>query len=244
MKQLKSVDHPLVKHLVKLRLNRDYRYDCETVVVAGIKPVNELAAKFKIKTLFIEDETFLPKKTKAEDIYVVSEPIMKKVSGMVQPEGVLAEIYMPPQANFEKSKKVVVLDGINDPGNMGALLRTALAMGYESVFILENSCDPYNDKALKAARGATFKIPHRMGSWDELKKLIQKNRWEPLVADLNGTAPEKIKKKDSTVIILSNEAHGLSEEGKQFSKVTIPMKGEMESLNVAIAGGILMYLLR
>lgn len=244
MKTITSLQNPLVKHLVKLRQNRDYRYDHHALVIEGVKLINELSQHFPIKTLVALDESFIPRGCKAEEILIAPMDVIEKISGLHSSEGLLAEIKMPAPASLKGLKKIIAFDGVNDPGNLGTLLRTALALGWEGVFILNDSCDPYNEKAIRAARGATFHIPMATGNWKDLETLIKSNRLTPLAADMGGTPIEKLTKSDAYLLILSNEAHGVSEQAANISsKVSIPMPGEMESLNVAVAGGILMYAL-
>ena len=244
-KQLTSLQHPIVKHLVKLRQNCDYRYDHQAVIVEGVKPIKELVSKRPFKTLLVLDESLVPPGAKSKETYVVTEGILHKISGMQTSEGILAEVEMPANASLKGCKRLIVLDGINDPGNLGTILRTALALGWEGAFIIQDSCDPYNEKALRAARGATFRLPIAQGSWEDLKRLITVNRLNPVVADLDGVAPDELKKKkEGIVLILGNEAHGPSAEAKSLGQaVTIPMPGPMESLNVSVAGALLMYAL-
>jgi len=245
LRQLTSLQHPLVKHLVKLRQNHDYRIDHQSVVVEGIKPVTELCQLLKPKTILAYDESFIPQGIDAKDVVLVNESIMQKVSGMIHPEGILAEAPLPPGQTLQEMKYIIALDGINDPGNLGSLLRTALALGWEGAFILGESCDPFNEKAIRAARGATFRIPLRHGTWDELKDLVQKNKLTPVAGDVDGTPLKDFSLGKGVLLVLGNEARGLSEEAAQFcQKATIPMPGEMESLNVGAAGAILMYVLR
>lgn len=237
-----SLQNSLVKHLVKLRTDREYRYEQQSIIIEGIKPVQEVGSF--IKKLFFTESTDVSQLNVPEK-WVVSESVMNKISGMTSPEGIVAEVSMPPFSSLKGLSFVLALDGINDPGNLGTLLRTALALGWQGVYILSTSCDPFNEKAIRAARGAHFRIPISMGNAEQLMALAKENHLDGWVADLNGTLPENIKSNKGTLLVLGNEAHGASEEIKQFcSKVTIPMPGEMESLNVAIAGGILMYLLR
>lgn len=244
MKTITSLQNPLVKHLVKLRQNRDYRYDHQTLIVEGVKIIQELSKKYPIKTLVALDESLVPKGSKVEELLIAPQDIIDKISGLQSPEGLIAEFKMPENASLNGLKKVLVLDGINDPGNLGTILRTALALGWEGIFLINESCDPYNEKALRAARGATFKIPMATGTWDDLEALIKKNKWTPLAADMKGTPLNKLEKGKNYLLILSNEAHGISDRaGKISQKVSIPMKGNMESLNVAVAGGILMHAL-
>jgi TrmH family RNA methyltransferase len=243
IKTITSLEHSLVKHLTKLRLNRDYRHEHQTVIVAGIKPATELCQRGHLKSILVYNETFIPDNIGEADIYLVNEAIMKKVSGMQNPEGLLIEILMPQPAVIDQQKSIIVLDGINDPGNMGTLLRTALALGWDMAYVLENSCDPYNEKALRAARGATFRLPILIGNWKELNQLVTQHAWQPFVADLKGILPESLPKHKRKLLVLSNEAHGTSSQAQALcTKVTVPMAGPMESLNVAAAGAILMYL--
>lgn len=245
LKQVTSLQHPLVKHLVKLRKNSDYRHEHHATLIEGVKFVSEICQTLQPKTLLACDESLIPKKLKAENVIIVSEDILKKISGLKAPEGVLAEIALPKMDSLQNKKYIIALDRINDPGNMGTLLRTALALGWEGAFILEDSCDPFNEKAIRAAKGATFRLPLAIGNWKLLHEVIKKNKLHPIAADLHGKKPSSEISKEGIVLVLSNEAHGLSNEAKEIcEKVTIPMPGPMESLNVSVAGGILMHVLK
>jgi RNA methyltransferase, TrmH family len=238
-----SLQHPFVKHLVKLRQDSDYRYEQQALVIEGIKPIKEVPSSLIRKLVYVDERPLGV--SSAPEEWIVSENIMKKVSGMSSPEGLLAEIQMPSFSSLEGFHLIVALDGVNDPGNMGTLLRTALAFGWQGVFLLPNCCDPFNEKVIRAARGAHFKLPLAKGSVEQFQHLIQKNQLNAFVADLQGQAPERAIESKRRVLVLGNEAHGASAAVKSLcSPITIPMPGEMESLNVAIAGGILMYLLR
>jgi TrmH family RNA methyltransferase len=242
MKTLTSAHHPLVKHMVKLRQERAYRYAEQSVVVEGVKPVQEIVPHIK-RLFYTEAHASLP--IPAAEKWLVSSSLMDKMSGMVSSEGIIAEVQMPPFASLEGVHWIVALDGISDPGNLGTLLRTALALGWQGVYLLPGSCDPFNEKAMRAARGAHFRLPIRSGTAEELERLIEQNKLQPLVADLMGTVPQELSKEKGRLLVLGNEAHGARPEVRRLcSPVTIAMPGEMESLNVAIAGGILMYELR
>lgn len=245
IKEISSLQHPLVKYLVHLRQNRDYREEHHSVVIEGRKMVDEICPRHHTKLIMTYDKTWIPKGIKSDEILIVNEAIMSKVSGLQNPEGILAEVDMPNPASLKGLHWIIALDGVSDPGNLGALIRTGLALGWEGVFILENSCDPFNEKALRAAKGATFRLPYALGTWDDLRKLIKNNKLKPFVADMNGTELHDVSTNSAALLVLSNEAHGLSEEAAEIcKKVSIPMPGDMESLNVAVAGGILMYVLK
>lgn len=242
LKQITSVQNPLIKHLVKLRKNTDYRHEHKSLVIEGIKLVQEICARLPPKTLLVSDESLIPEGIRADNIFVVSEDVMQKTSGMESPEGILAEVPMPKPDPLQNKRYIIALDRISDPGNLGTLLRTALALGWEGAFILDEGCDPYNEKALRAARGATFHLPLATGRWKDLQNIIKKNQLTPVAADLKGKDIKGFGHKGGVLLVLGNEAQGISAEAKEIcEKVTIPMPGEMESLNVSVAGGILMY---
>lgn len=240
---ISSLQNPMIKHFVHLRQNSDYRQEHGTLVIEGAKLVNELADK--AKTILVSKVHLVPKNVPQTKIVLVSEQVMQKASGMVNPEGILAEVALPAQETLQNKKWLIALDGINDPGNLGTLLRTALALGWEGAFILPDTCDPFNEKALRASRGAVFRLPLRSGTWQELQEMITLNALTPIVADVNGHSLDEFELKEKILLVLSNEARGPSEEAKKACQaVTIPMPGEMESLNVSVAGGIMMYKLR
>lgn len=242
-KEISSLQHPLVKHWVRLRDDADYRIEQQTLIIEGVKPIREVPKELLLRLIYC-DPKWAAEHPHIEH-YQVTEAIMRKMSSMVSPEGVFAEVKMPSQVLLEGFNWVLALDGINDPGNMGTILRTALAFGWEAVCLLPNCCDPYNDKVLRAARGAHFRLPLAQATAEELQRLATKLKWQPLVADIKGTPPEGIPHSKGRLLVLGNEARGPSEDIMKFcSKVTLPMSTDVESLNVAIAGGILMYLLR
>lgn len=244
-RHITSLQHPLIKHLVKLRQNHHYRYEQESVVIEGIKPITEICDHFKPKLLLTSDPNFISPQMHPTDLYTTTEEVMRKVSGMIKSEGILAEFPLPPNNCLKGMRSILILDTINDPGNLGTLLRTALALGWEGAFIVGDSCDPYNEKALRAARGACFNLPICQGSWEELYSLISINHMSPLIADLNGISPHSVNLQQPIALILCNEARGPSPEALALGRaISIPISKKMESLNVAAAGAILMYLLQ
>ncbi len=123
---------------------------------------------------------------------------------------------------------------------MGTLFRTALAFGWDLICMI-GGCDPFNDKALRASKGAIFRIPYLETSWSKISVEMKTRGITLLAADLKGESVHKMNFPDKVSVVLGNEAQGVSMEIlKECIAVTIPMKGEMESLNVAVAGGIIM----
>ena len=241
-----SLQHDLVKHLIKLKNKRRYRYQQKKFFIEGVKPLKEICKTTAPKTLIVDENISMPTEIYSDNTVLVSSAVMKKISAVETPEGIVAEFSMPSSPVFNSNDNILVLDKINDPGNLGTLLRTALAFGWDSIFITENTVDPYNDKVLRAARGAHFRLSIEVGSIEKLLGLIEEKKWSCFVADTSGKPVNTISQKRGTALILSSESHGPSEEElpKSHQKITIPMFGEMESLNVAVAGAILMYELK
>ncbi len=238
-----SLQHEIVKDTVKLRQNRDWRREHNLVVLEGVKTVEEVCKFHPAVRIFVVEPAIIAPGVEMDEMILVSIPVMQKLSGVQTPEGIIAVVPMPKTGNFKGKKRILVLDGINDPGNVGTLLRTALALGWDGAYILPGCADPYNDKALRASRGAPFRLPIIEGDWPQLEKMIQAEKWKPYAADLEGKKPSDVNLQEPIMLVVGSEAHGLSEVVQaECEPVSIPMPGEMESLNVAVAGGLLMYL--
>lgn len=244
MSYLSSLQNPLVKHLVKLRQNRVYRYEQKTVLISGIKLICELSQKLSFKNILIE-KTYQPLfPYKAQQTHTTSLAILGKITGLEAPEPIAAEICMPIFQDLKSSKRLLILDRVTDPGNLGTLLRTALAFDWD-VFLVEGCVDLYNDKALRAAKGATFFLNLTKGDLINLQSLLQKGSFSIYAADAKGDKIQKNLLGKPIALALGNESHGLSPSIIQYAKkIALPMKKPVESLNVAIAGAIFMYLLQ
>lgn len=244
MEMITSLQNPLVKFLFKLRTNHDFRREEGAVVLEGATLIEEVCAKVTPKKILVSHPENLPKSLRSFPYLLVSEEIIKKISGTLHPEGILAEIPLPLPKKLTKLKRLLILDRVGDPGNLGTILRTALAFDWDAVFLLKGGCDPFNDKALRASKGALFYLPYQEGDWNEAKRLISQFELSPFAADIKGMPLKKLQAPKAIALVLGNEAQGISDEVLNDCKaLTIPMSGKMESLNVAVAGGILMHAL-
>src|SRR5579872_4330388 len=133
-RDITSLQHPIVKHFVNLRKSRAFRREEGSALIVWTKLVKELAAHFPIKTLLMEKGS-REIACKTENCFVVTPEILKKITGVETAEPYAAEIALPNPGNLKGKKFLLALDGIADPGNLGTLLRTALALGWEGVFI-------------------------------------------------------------------------------------------------------------
>ena len=147
---------------------------------------------------------------------------------------------------FDKIGKFIALENIQDPSNMGTILRTAEAIGVNGVIISQNSCDIYNPKSLRGSMGAVFRIPVLVveNMSEEIIKLNDEGfTTYAAVPDKNAININKTSFKDASVIVLGNEGNGLAKETMSSCMylITIPMLGRAESLNVATAASIMMW---
>lgn len=233
-KEISSLQHPIVKEFVQLRTSRRARYEKKQILLLGTKQVEE-APSLEILLIQKGSQT----KATAPNLFQVPIEILKKISGQPHPEPLCALATMPPFSNLKGKNKIIALDGVSDPGNVGTLIRTACALGWEGCFLTKECADPFNDKALRASMGATLHLPLQMGSTQELFELAK--HFSPLVAHMEGTPIEKVGPIKNPLLILGKEATGVCPEILEaFAHISIPIQ-TTESLNVAAAGAILMY---
>lgn len=242
MKEIASLQHPLVKHWAKLQSDSAYRKEQKALLLEGKNCLQDVMKTHRAKRLIVTHPDKTIEKPNADEILVVTEAIIKKITQVESPEGILAEFSMPETRPLTKVNRLLVSDRIQDPGNLGTLIRSALAFGWDGLFLLPGSCDPFNSKAVRAAKGATFDLPLASGSWQELQAICQKNGLSLVVADLEGQPPSHFPQ-EKMALVLGNEANGANvPHSIPKQQVKLSMQGPMESLNVAVAGSILLYL--
>ncbi len=198
--------------------------------------LREIGENTPLHELWIPTDRDPPKGLKPERVIRTTPEIIRKVTGLESATDVLGVVRLPPQQEL-KGERLLLLDEIADPGNLGALIRSALALGWDGVYIAQGSVDPFNDKAIRASRGALFHLPYQKGSLERALASFPNHRL--LVADARGGEGGT---KGAILLALGNEAGGpsplLLEQGELIG---IPISPKMESLNVAVAGGILLY---
>ncbi|XP_008796636.2 uncharacterized tRNA/rRNA methyltransferase slr1673 [Phoenix dactylifera] len=282
-KKITSGSNPLVKHCVKLRLSSSYRHSYGLVLVVGLTPILEICSFQKLKDdessvldcLLLLDGAEIPQEIfdPSTSVVHVSPIVMKKLSGMQSIDSVEAIALMKIPARFHElngdqeemiyqnwfpsPNRILVLDGIQDPGNLGTLIRSAVAFKWDGVFLLPGCCDPFNEKALRAARGASFQVPVVSGNWSHLKVLKTKFKMKMLAGHPANVSDGSFQTSSLSrelayaladmplCLVLGSEGHGLSEQTAQACElVSIPMEGTFESLNVSVAGGIFLFMLQ
>lgn len=241
-KRIGSVQHPIVKKAVQLRKSAKNRKEAGQICIVGRKLIEEYASDFSIDVLFSLKTVKIP----AKEHILVTDAILKKISGVLSPDQMVAIVPMPKPKKIENKKRLLILDQIQDPGNLGTLFRTALALDWQGVYLTPNTVDLFNDKVIRASKGAIFKIPFDYADYEKLDCLKKTHSWKGYLADLEGMDLETVQPStDPICLILGSEGQGPSPIAKKgFTALHIPIHDKMESLNVAIAGAIIMYNLR
>ena len=156
------------------------------------------------------------------------------------PDARLADLALPERA------RLIVLDAVQDPGNVGTILRTAAALDASAVVAMPGTVDLWNAKVVRSAMGALFHSPAFMSTWDELDTFLGRHAMPLWGAESDGTPLDRLRAPDRLALMVGNEGAGLSGEGRERvgQYVSIPIGSVVESLNVAVATGILLYQLR
>lgn len=175
-------------------------------------------------------------------LYEVTTEIMQHLSDTQNPQGIIAVFPIPRPALPEKAERVLILDAIREPGNMGTILRTAGAAGVQLVILAPKCVDPYNAKVLRSGMGAHFRVPVIEASWQEIRGYCaDMNRY--FAAGDGDKSYSDVDWTESWALVIGNEAHGVGEnaESIQGERISIPMASETESINAAVATGVILF---
>lgn len=175
-------------------------------------------------------------------IYPVSDEVLHHISATEQPQGMVAVFPMPETALSETLARVLILDDMRDPGNLGTILRTAAAAGVDAVLLSPGCVDPYNPKVLRAGMGAHFRLGLAEQTWPQIAETCQ--GLNIYLAEMAGDAPyDRVDWAAPWALIIGSEAHGTSPQAEALDskRITIPMAAGAESLNAAVATGIILF---
>ena len=239
MKHIESTSHTLVKHWVRLQNDKAYRQATGKVLVEGKNLLHDLIARHRPLALIVTERQRPFFTNFSGEVITISDHVASKISSVEHPEGCYAEYSMPAVLPQPQAQRTVILDGLQDPGNVGTIFRTCLAFDVRSIGLVEPCCDPWNPKVVRAAKGAMFDLTITPCLWSHCDA-------DPplLVADPRGMDIRQLPPCSAWRLVLGNEAHGHRVPPTLHPiHVKIPMPGPMESLNVAQAGAILLYAL-
>ncbi|MCH5148515.1 MAG: RNA methyltransferase [Clostridiales bacterium] len=235
-----SKSNPIIKDIIKLQSDKKFRIAEMSYIVEGIKPVKEcIAAGGDIRKIICTEElidTF-------NGAQIVSESVFKAISSEKTPQGVLAIVSLPVNGLQPPKNSCILLDRLQDPGNLGTIIRTANAAGYSEIYAI-NCTDAYSPKAVRASMSGIFFVKVYTGTCEEILSVLE---GVPLIcADMSGEDIFNFVPPEKFCLCIGNEGGGLSPVIKVKSqfKVKIPMQETCESLNAAVSAGIAMYQLK
>ena len=239
---IRSKSNQLIKQTKKL-LQKKYRKT--SYLIDGWHLLEEAQKSgAQIEQIFVTEEG-LHRLNQPELVKLVSPEVLAELSDSVTPQGVVAQLSLPQQEPpGQLSGKFLVLEDVQDPGNVGTMIRTADAAGYDGVFISEKSADIYSMKVLRSMQGSHFHLPiYRV----DMGKLLEhfKSKQIPVFATTlskNSVDYKEIIAPSSFALVMGNEGHGISDfmADQADQLIHISMPGQAESLNVAVAAGILL----
>lgn len=232
-----STNNNTIKTLIKLK-QKKYRNQFGYYLIEGEHLVNEALKANQVECII----TTKPLKSNLE-VIGVSEEVMAKLAFTKSPSNIMAKCKIDSNNELMMKKRYLILDDLQDPGNIGTLIRSALAFGIDQVILSKNCVDLYNDKLLRAMQGANFHISCIYGDLTEIIEKLQANGVVVVGSALeNGQDISLIEKTEKMAFIVGNEGNGMNQNilDKCDYIGYIPIQ-TIESLNVAIAGSILMY---
>ena len=254
MQVISSKDNELIKHIKKLK-DKKYRDESKEYIIEGVKLIEEAVKEnAKIKKIIICEDTTrtyeIPTNimlgiAKYECVYV-TDKIFNSITQVTNPQGIMAIIEKNSNdAEIDFTQDIIVaLDDVQDPGNLGTILRTVDSIGLNQIIVSKETADAFNPKVVRSTMGAIFRVKIiEVDNLQDTIKQIKKHHFKLMVTSLqtdNSIYDIEFKKK---IIVIGNEANGVSNEIQNIAdeKAKIPMLGRTESLNASVAAGIVMY---
>ena len=233
-----SINNQTIKELDKLK-QKKHRDLEQKFLIEGEHLVEEAEKSGVLEKIILLENSEYP--SKLEKIYV-SKNVMKKLSSLDTPPNIIGVCKM--LSKKELGKKVLLLDDIQDPGNLGTIIRSSVAFNVDSIVMSLNTVDLYNPKVIRSTQGMIFKINIIK---DDLGQVIEKLKSKNIpiyTTNVNGGENIKnINSTDSYGLIMGNEGNGVKDEISTLAdrKIYIPMNSKVESLNVSVAASILLY---
>ncbi len=251
VKKITSKDNEKIKLLRKLN-QKKYRNKEGKFLVENLKIIYDgIQADFYPESLFVTRD-FLDKNKKQlkiilekaglDSLYLINSLINKSFSALDTAPGVCA-IYKKQKKKINFNNPVIYLNGINDPGNLGTILRSASAFGFKNIVLDEKCADLHSSKVVNSAKDSLIKLSIEQDNDFKLLKKIKKEMKIFSTRLKGGKSLGELNKKNVFCLVLGSESHGISKEVEKMSDdfIKIEMSGEIESLNVAISAGIIFY---
>lgn len=256
---IQSVHNPHIKELKKLK-QKKYRDLKQKFLVEGIRLIEEALQTDWLEEVFYEEallqtprgqELFLRLETKIKEglkLTPVTSVVLKELAQTESPQGIIAVACKKEWSLSliqDKVKLIVIIDGIQDPGNLGTIIRTAWATGVGAVICLPNTVDPYNDKTVRSTMGGIFHVPIILADdWASVRDTCRHGGFQLIAGDLSAKKSYfSVTYADKIALVISNEGRGFQSVAREDVdlNILIPLKNQAESLNAAVACGVILY---
>jgi TrmH family RNA methyltransferase len=245
-----SLSNPRVKLIRNLQSNRKTRQQEGIFIIEGTRLVEEaIAAKTPLQMAFHTNHLdergrglIHAVQRAGAAVFIVSDEVMSACSDTVTPQGILAVVPIPDHPIPGNIQLALVLDCLSDPGNLGTILRTALAAGVETVFLTEGTVDAFNPKVVRSAMGAHFHLPLVVSSVAEIPQ--QLTGLELYLADVHGEHSYfDVDWRIPVGLVIGSEASGVQPDVRKMvhHQIRVPMPGGTESLNAAVTTAVILY---
>lgn len=245
MEIITSRKNPLLQHVRKLLSSRSYRQEQGQFAADGVKLLEE-AVKWipqQLHTVLVTEKAAICALPEHVRLVQIPEDVMEQISPMQTPQGALFVCRLPQTGEPRLQPGTVVLDGIQDPGNLGTILRTADALGVP-VALLEGCADPYNHKVVRASMGAVFRTPVVTTTWQAVREACAEAQIPVAVTALTDRAKD-LRQADlgQMAVVIGSEGQGVRPQilAEADAELIIPMEPGCESLNAAVAATIVMW---
>jgi TrmH family RNA methyltransferase len=249
--EITSVSNTKIKEIRALKTKKA-RDEQQRFLVEGHKCVEEgitflpqnLLVLLIVKESWVQHAALAQKaEALGAEVFPVSRSVMEAIADAQTPQGVAAVFALPHNAVIKDARFLVALHDVQDPANVGAIIRTADAAGADGALLSEGCADVYSPKALRASMGSAFHIGVLRGDLLENMRWLQAEGFKILAAHLEGTEQYAFVPADKICLVIGNEANGISQEVLELctQRIRIPIYGKAESLNAAVAAGILLY---
>ena len=247
MEKITSRKNPLITHIRKLSADRNYRRECGEFLGDGVKLLEEaLRWNAPLTTVVMTEGTVLPPIPEEVRLVEIPQDVMASISPMKAPQGAmfLCRMMGEKRPDHLEGSHYLVLDGLQDPGNVGTIWRTADALGCDGLMLVNGCADIWNHKTVRSTMGACFRLPAWEMEVEELKALLQQAQL-PLYATALREDTVDLRQADLSrcAVIIGSEGRGVSEGLLSASERTlkIPMRTRCESLNAAAAAAVVLW---
>lgn len=237
-----KINNTQSKHIKNLHRKKN-RQTFNEFIVEGTKTVLEFVqSDYKCKGIYALESWYEENVDAVNAIpcFTILSKQLDQISTFQNPQPVLAVFEIPKNKKKFDDNFVLFLEDIRDPGNLGTIIRSAEWFGLNEIFCSETCADAYNTKVIQASMGSSSRVQVNYLNFEDLLKA--KAEFTPVLADMNGTALKNYKWANKNILVIGNEANGVSNElrNKIENKITIPRHGKAESLNAAISAAIIL----